>query len=489
MEADAEENASRSDPQGAVMKTFVLLAMGLPFAISTSARADGLTPVEELGKNLFFDTALSTPPGQSCASCHDPAAGWTGPDSERNAREAIYEGAVATRAGNRKPPSAAYAGFHPALHRCGDGCGGGMGGGGMGGGGMGGGGMGGGGMGGGGMGGGGMGGGGMMSPDDFVGGMFWDGRATGWELDDPLAEQAMGPFLNPLEQSNPNERHVCLAASRSAYTALFEEAWGPGTLDCVNDVDGTYERIARSIAAYERSTEVNPFSSRFDGFWDATANLRPPVQMINQMNWTRFTGKGLTDVEVKGLMVFNTKGKCSECHPLRAMNGSGYPLFTDFRYHNLGIPKLPENPFYAMPRKWNPDGERWVDLGLGGFLATTDEYAAYAAENLGKQKTPTLRNVGKRPDPAFAKAYGHNGYFKSLMEIIHFYNLRDVLPTCSPGGTPAVDCWPPAEVSENVDRTRLGNLQLTPEEGMALVAFLGTLTDGDSPDTAFDERQ
>jgi cytochrome c peroxidase len=200
--------------------------------------------------------------------------------------------------------------------------------------------------------------------------------------------------------------------------------------------------------------------------------------MINGMNWSKFRGKGLTDTELKGLAVFNTKGKCSDCHWLQPMHGSPYPLLTDFRYHNLGMPRSPENPFYGMPRRWNPDGESWIDAGLGGFLASTDDYGEFAAENMGKHKTPSLRNVDKRPYPEFVKAYGHNGYFKSIAEIVHFYNLRDVLPVCDGEGVPGATCFPAPEVSENVDRTRLGNLELTPEEGMALIQFLKTLDDG-----------
>jgi cytochrome c peroxidase len=307
--------------------------------------------------------------------------------------------------------------------------------------------------------------------------MFWDGRATGWTLGDPLAEQAMGPFLNPLEQANPNAKHVCLKVRNADYAGLFEEVWGPGSLDCVKDPDGAYVRIARSIAAYERSSEVNPFSSKFDVFWSNVKDLRPPLHMINGNNKGRFANKGLSPMELDGLVVFNGKGQCSACHLLQPMHGSPAPLLTDFRYHNLGIPKNPQNPFYTMPRKWNPQGKKWIDPGLGGFLATTQEYGDDAEAQWGKHKTPTLRNLTKRPAPGFVKAYGHNGYFKSVMEIVHFYNLRDVLPVCDDGGVPNVTCWPASEVSENLD-DRLGNLQLQPAEGMALIEFLKTLDDG-----------
>jgi cytochrome c peroxidase len=132
-----------------------------------------------------------------------------------------------------------------------------------------------------------------------------------------------------------------------------------------------------------------------------------------------------------------------------------------------------------------------VDLGLGGFLASTAgledaagvsrDYTAYAAQNVGKHKTPTLRNVNRRLDDGFVKAYGHNGVFKTLPQIVHFYNCRDVpvgVPPCDLEGMPV---FPPAEVEENVDRVRLGNLGLQPMEGMALIKFLQTLDDGWAP--------
>ena len=115
----------------------------------------------------------------------------------------------------------------------------------------------------------------------------------------------------------------------------------------------------------------------------------------------------------------------------------------------------------------------------------------YEAE-WGKQKVPTLRNVGKgsceaepeNPD-CIVKAYAHNGYFKTLEGIVHFYNTRDVKPVC-PGlyteaEALAADCWPAPEVAENVNTDELGDLGLTAEEEAAIVAFLKTLSDGFEP--------
>ena len=383
------------------------IAVGVSLAAAATAapKPHELTPIEQLGKALFFDTNLSSPPGQSCAACHAPEVGFTGPDSMLNAHGAVYEGALAGRFGNRKPPAAAYAGDSP-----------------------------------------------IFGLDEmlglFVGGMFWDGRATGWRLGDPLAEQAQGPFLNPLEQNLPSPAAAITIVAASSYATLFEQVWGAGSLslDPAN-IPMAYERVARSIAAYERCNEVNPFSSKFDAYLEGKAKL--------------------TKLEKKGFRLFLGKGNCAECHIVTPGKSADKPLFTDFTYDNIGIPKNPENPFYGM-LEFNPDGMNWIDPGLGGFLASVPEYASYAEDNYGKHKVPTLRNVDKRPNPDVVKAYGHNGYFKSLKEIVHFYNTRDV----------AAANWPPPEVSMNMNTTELGNLGLTDAEEDAIVAFMQTLTDG-----------
>src|SRR5450756_2626825 len=258
--------------------------------------------------------------------------------------------------------------------------------------------------------------------------MFWDGRATGWILGDPLAEQAQGPFLNPLEQNNASAQVVIDKVLASNYRDLFLQV-------CTDsDTAKRYECIGRAIAEYERSKEVNPFSSKFDAYLDNKAKL--------------------TKQEEDGFRLFLGKGNCANCHSVTPGPSSKRPLFTDFTFDNLGIPKNLQNPFYGM-LEFNPDGADWIDPGLGGFLAKVPDYAQYADADLGKHKVPTLRNVDKRPDPGFVKAYGHNGYFKSLKEIVHFYNTRDV-PGAGWNGVP----WPPSEMPLNVNTTQLGHLGL-----------------------------
>jgi len=383
------------------------------------AQAMTLTPKQELGKMLFFDTNLSDPPGQACAACHAPEVGYTGPVAWVNETGAVYPGAVSTRFGNRKPPAAAYA-FGPVLYY-------------------------------------------DSAEEVWVGGTFWDGRASGWTLGDPLAEQAQGPFLNPVEQNNASAYDVCIKVQASTYAGLFESVWGPGSLDCVGDLDATYERIARSIADYERSAEVNPFTSKYDYYLAGMAKL--------------------TGVEKKGLRVFEGKGMCANCHISDPGPNGEPPMFTDFTYDNLGVPKNPLNPFYTQPAWVNPDGAAWIDYGLGAFLAGAGYPPSVYDTEMGKQKVPTLRNVDLRPYKGFVKAYGHNGYFKSLRSIVHFYNTRDVYPTCDMQKNPkeGLNCWPPAEVPVNVNTDELGDLGLRPDEEDALVAFMKTLSDGYTP--------
>ncbi|CAG1001758.1 Methylamine utilization protein MauG [Methanosarcinales archaeon] len=391
----------------------------LTAAIGTAA---ALTDKEQLGKHIFYDKELSINENQACAACHAPQVGFTGPDSIINVLGSVYEGSISGRFGNRKPPTAAYA-DSPVLND---------------------------------------------STGIWIGGMFWDGRASGWILGDPLAEQAKGPFLNPMEQGLPNASCVVYRVIKSEYASLYKKVWDNDVFSInwpreINKVcskedgqvvlspkdqlkaDTAYNNIARAVAAYERSKEVSPFTSKYDDYLKGKAKL--------------------TRQEKKGLDLFNgDRAKCANCHVP--------PLFTDFSYDNLGIPKNLMNPFY-YEYAWNGlgGGLNWVDMGLGGFLATT-QYNSSAAENNGKHKVPTLRNVDKRPYPSYIKDYGHNGYFKSLKQIVHFYNTRDV-----PGATWNGEPWPAPEVPGTINNVEMGDLGLTSDEEDDIVAFLKTLTD------------
>jgi cytochrome c peroxidase len=366
-----------------------------------------LTPQEQLGKLIFNDQTLSVNGNQSCATCHRPDVGWTGPTFAINAHGAVYEGSIPGAFGDRKPPSAAYATQSPVLS--------------------------------------------VDKKGLFVGGNFWDGRATGERLGSPAAEQALGPFLNPKEQALASPGEVVSRVCGGSYADLFKQVWGADACEVGNVA---YDYIGYSVAAYEASAEVNAFSSKFD-----------------------YSKKGMAKLsreEQAGHALFFGKGKCAKCH---IANGQR-PMFTDFTFDNLGIPTNPENPAYLAD-------PTFVDAGLGGFLESRADYAGHAVANMGKHKVPTTRNVDLRT-PDLVKAYGHNGYFKSLEGIVHFYNTRDVKPACPGKYTEAqamaADCWPAPEVADNVNVAELGNLGLSAEEEAAIVAFLRTLSDGYPPD-------
>ena len=390
------------NPTVAVLIFVFFTGVSLGFPILAAANSDTLSPIEYLGKNLFFDK-IADPDWVSCATCHAPNVGFTGPIPGINLTGSVYRGAVPQRFGNRKPPSAAYATFSPIFHYdSGEGL--------------------------------------------FVGGNFWDGRATGEYLGNPAADQALGPFLNPVEMNNASKKAVLEQVAASEYAGLWELVWGEAISLDSWVIDLNYDRIGLAIAAYEASPEVNQFSSKYDYYLKGLVDL--------------------TDQEAWGLELFEDIGMCSACHPSELGHGGEPPLFTDFTFDNLGTPKNPENPFYEMDEAINPLGADWIDKGLGGFLETRPEWASMAYENMGKHKVPTLRNVAKAPGKKFPKAYMHNGVFKTLKEVVHFYNTRDV------------EDWPEPEVAENVNVDELGNLGLTDEEEDAIVSFLETLSDG-----------
>src|SRR5665647_2335678 len=241
--------------------------------LAAASTSQALTDKQKVGRSLFFDTNLSEPAGQACAACHGGNVGWTGPDASVNRAGAVYPGAFPGRFGNRKPPAAAYAGHSPRLHY-------------------------------------------VNSTTGWVGGMFWDGRKTGYVLGDPLTEQAQGPFLNPLEQNNASAQVVVDKVAASSYAPRFKAVWGAYIF---SDADAAVYAIAQSIAAFERSAAVSSFSSKDDA---------------RRAGHATFTAK-----EKQGMKRFNGKANCSNCHVP--------PLFTDYSYDNPGVHKNPLNPFYG----------------------------------------------------------------------------------------------------------------------------------------------
>jgi len=388
-----------------IILSLAVLCLTGALAVPANAGENELLPIENLGKLIFFDANLSKPVGQSCASCHDPSAGFANPVTGLP----VSQGAIPSRYGNRNAPSVSYAMFSPVLQydqtmRPG------------------------------------------IMEGMYVGGLFWDGRAN------TLEDQAKAPFLNPLEMHNLRKATVILGIRQSSYAKLFQQVFGKRSLD---DVDKAYENVAQAIASYERSSEVNPFTSKYD-YWKAGQAV-------------------FTDSEYNGYLLFTNTGmmgaKCANCHSLAKPDSNDPDLFTSFGYQNVGAPRNPDLPFYDLPMPLNPAGESYVDRGLGDFLRSAGYPEDVAAKEDGKFKIPSLLNCAVTPP------YEHNGVFSTLREVVMFNNTRDV----------AGAGWPPPEVPENVHRhmppmpRTFGQLGLTDQQVDDIVAFLETLTDGYIP--------
>jgi cytochrome c peroxidase len=220
------------------------------------------------------------------------------------------------------------------------------------------------------------------------------------------------------------------------------------------EVETVYGAMTRAIAAFERTRPFAEFNSKFDYF---------------MVGYTR-----LSALELEGLEVFNGKAQCGGCHistPTRNSDGTWTPaLFTDFTYDNIGVPRNFDIPGHPAP-----------DKGLGGRadIAAKDTRGL----EIGKQKVMSLRNIAITPP------YAHNGVFKTLEQITHFYNTRDTLGRVPDNRSPrfGVTGWPVPEITRNVNADELGNLGLTAHEEAALVAFMKTLTD-DYPTWGHDPR-
>ncbi len=279
------------------------------------------------------------------------------------------------------------------------------------------------------------------------GGFFWDGRA------DSLRVQAGQPFLSPFEMANANVQEVVDRLSRAAYAGEFQRVFGT---DIFQRSDDAFARMALALQQYEvEDGDFRPFSSKYDFVLRGQA--------------------ALTEQELRGLALFNSpaKGNCAACHPSAQAAAGAPPLFTDFSYDSLGVPRNGE-----LARNADPN---YFDLGL---CARAD--LAARTDLCGSFKVPSLRNVATR------QALFHNGKFKSLKDALTFYVQRDIdparfYPRRADGSVDKFDDLPPAyrgnvNTSEAPYNRRPGDIPaLSDAEIDDVIAFLGTLTDGYAP--------
>src|SRR5258706_8166143 len=445
-------------------------------------QGSGYQGVQTLGKLMNFDQNMSPFRNEACAFCHMPYAGFSGPIPSVNLTMIAYPGTFEFRAGKRTAQRYTYSPRYPVLE---------------------------------------------LYPDQnlLFGGNFWDGRSTGYKLQSADAEQAQHPPVDTQEMGFPDTACVAFRLSKAVYRPLFELVWGadfpmrwPGSTERIcaspggaarfggsatpiplspedrTKANNIYDHWGQSISKYERSNRLSPFTSKFDAF---------------------LAGKyTLTSDETVGYNLFKGKANCNSCHldgrstaltPGETDTGAAAntrPLFTCFGYANEGLPLNPRVALYyqTTPDRFgftpNPYGFGYRDLGLGSFLRSppnpNSQWVQFAPTSDGQMQTSTTRNVAmtppqcpttEAPGPYFQKEFFHNGYIKSLKQLVHFYNTRDVYPFkvtsghCPEGKTEKVDCWPMPEVPNNIDMT-VGNLRVTDQEENQIVTFLQTLTDG-----------
>jgi len=451
----------------------------------------GVASVEILGKLMNFDKNISPFKNEACGSCHMPYAAFSGPIPSVNLTMIAYPASLRYRAGKRTAQRYTYSSYFPPLQY-------------------------------------------NATQGVFFGGNFWDSRATGYLTRTPAGEQSQFPPVDTLEMANPDTACVAYKLSLAAYRPLFEEVWGKGSFainfpdlfkegcatpggaavfggsatpvalspDDRTKSNNVYEHWAQSLSAYEHSLSISPFTSKFDAF---------------------LAGKyTLTAEEKAGYDLFRGKGNCNSCHldgrstapaptaPMSEDTGVAAdtaPVFTCFGSANLGLPKNPRVAllYESTPDSFgftpNPAGFTYSDFGLGEFLRSgyqtapspNSSWTQFAPTSDGQMQTMTARDVAMvppqctggtdAPGPYFQKEFFHNGYIKSLKQLVHFYNTRDKYRFdvesghCPAGTVEKVTCWPSPEVPQNLDMT-VGKLGLTDQEENQIVTFMKTLTDG-----------
>jgi cytochrome c peroxidase len=268
---------------------------------------------------------------------------------------------------------------------------------------------------------------------EHVGGFFVDGRAA------TMIEQAQEPILNPIEMALPNAAAVRESVRAvPGYAAAFEELIGAASLDTPEQAQIS---VATAIAAFENTEEFAPFDSKYDRY------LRGELSLDKEE-------------ELGRILFFSELINCNRCHLLDRREHRPREVFTNHRYHNIGV------PINSKLRAKNGLGEDHIDKGLLQNPRVNDKAQS------GRFRVPSLRNV------AITGPYLHNGVFRELETAIVFYNRFLLVSEESHTNPETNQPWGAAEVPRTVDLQLLREGQpLTDRRVSQLVAFLETLTD------------
>jgi len=268
----------------------------------------------------------------------------------------------------------------------------------------------------------------------YIGGQFLDGREKN------LKAQAGGPPLNPIEMGMPDKASVVTRLKENpVYVTAFKNFYGDGIF---NETDNAYGAMAESIAAFEKTDFFSPFDSKYDRY------LRGEYKMTKQeeLGMTLFFSQQFTN--------------CNICHQLKRFPESEGETFSNYEYHNIGVPTNIEG------RRANGVAKDKKDNGLLENPLVDDKQQA------GKFKVPVLRNV------AVTGPYMHNGVFKDLKTVVLFYNKYNTKSAKRQINPETGEKWSEPEVAENISMKELQTGPALDNKRInALVAFMKTLTD------------
>ncbi|TKC87823.1 cytochrome-c peroxidase [Trinickia terrae] len=282
------------------------------------------------------------------------------------------------------------------------------------------------------------------------GGLFWDGRV------DTLQAQAIGPMLNPTEMANPSLEAIAGKLSHSSYRAAFAQLFGQAIFD---NPKMLVSEAMFAVARYQfEDVSFHPYTSKYDYWLEGKARL--------------------TQAELHGLQLFNDpqKANCAGCHLSKPGKDGLPPMFTDYQYEALGVPRNT-----ALAATKNP---KYYDMGICGPYRTD---LSKQTQYCGMFLTPTLRNSSTR------KVFFHNGVYHTLDEVMAFYNLRDIdpakiYPRDAHGKVTKYNDLP-ARYRANIDKSdapfdrKFGDKpSMTDDDIRDIIAFMKTLNDGYQPD-------
>ena len=395
-----------------------------------------LSAMARLGKDIFFDTTLSSSGKIACASCHSPGHAYGPP----NDAPVMLGGPNLTSPGMRAVPSLTYLERQPEF---------------------------------------------SIGPDDTTnenvdiakqveasktavradkiatqtaqsanivpqGGLFWDGRAHTLQI------QAEGPLLDPREMDGGSLEIIAEKLRNAPYAKKFAALFGERIY---KDTKLLAAEALFAVGRYQiEEPSFHPYTSKYDYWLEGKARL--------------------SETELRGLRLFNDpeKANCAGCHTAEPSPDRRPPMFTDTQYEALGAPRN-----VALVDTKDPN---YFDLGVCGPVRKD---IADQTQFCGMFKTPTLRNTAVR------RAFLHNGVFHTLQEVMDFYNFRDtnpekVYPVGVDGKVQKYNDIP-AQYHANVDVTdppfnrHPGETPaMTAQDETDIIAFLQTLNDGYKPE-------